>query len=70
MNKVIVAGVGQTVFGKFLHRSVRSLAESPDMNVAISSPVSLAIDVELDRPRGPSIGRIGELILRFLPENV
>lgn len=27
MRQVVVAGVGQTVFGKFLHRTVRSLAE-------------------------------------------
>jgi acetyl-CoA acyltransferase len=27
MRKVVVAGIGQTVFGKFLDRGVRSLAE-------------------------------------------
>ena len=27
MRKVIVAGIGQTAFGKFLDRNVRSLAE-------------------------------------------
>ena len=27
MRQVVVAGIGQTVFGKFLHRAVRSLAE-------------------------------------------
>ncbi|WP_028217375.1 thiolase family protein [Paraburkholderia oxyphila] len=27
MRRVVVAGIGQTVFGKFLHRTVRSLAE-------------------------------------------
>jgi acetyl-CoA acyltransferase len=34
MNKVVVAGIGQTVFGKFLNRSVRSLAEEALQKVA------------------------------------
>jgi acetyl-CoA acetyltransferase len=37
MRKVIVAGVGQTVFGKFLHRSVRSLAEEALKNVPLAA---------------------------------
>jgi acetyl-CoA acyltransferase len=40
MNKVVVAGVGQTVFGKFLHRSVRSLAEEALQKVVSDAGIS------------------------------
>src|ERR1700757_2108673 len=42
MRKVVVAGIGQTVFGKFLDRSVRSLAEEA-LQLAVSDA---AIDPE------------------------
>ena len=40
MKKVIIAGVGQTVFGKFLHRSVRSLAEEALQNVVSDAGIA------------------------------
>jgi acetyl-CoA acyltransferase len=40
MRKVVVAGVGQTVFGKFLRRSVRSLAEEALQKVVSDAAIS------------------------------
>lgn len=40
MRKVVVAGVGQTAFGKFFHRSVRSLAEEALQKVVSDAAIS------------------------------
>jgi acetyl-CoA acyltransferase len=45
MRKVVVAGIGQTVFGKFLPRSVRSLAEEALQKVVSDAAISQS-DIE------------------------